>query len=410
MGTRRRIGHREIARLSPREVIWDDAVAGFGARRQKSDAVAYVLIYRTQEGRQRWHTIGRHGSPWVPDTARAEARRILGAVVSGEDPAAARQAKRRAVTVAELCDRYLEDAKSGRLLTRRKVAKKASTVESDTYRVECYVKPLLGSLKIAAVTFDDVDAFMHDVANGKAASRGGGGKGAARRTVGLLSGIFTYAVRHRMRPDNPVRGIERFAEGKRERRLSEDEYAQLGAALRAATGVWPFAVAAVRFIVLTGWRRGEVLNLTRAEIDLTRRIATLTDTKTGRSVRPLSHLACDVLRGIDRMHGSNLVFPSRNGPMDGYVLHQHWRKVAAALPPAVTLHTLRHSFASLAGDLGYADSTIAALLGHAGRTITSRYVHLSDPVLLAAADAVASGTARLMGDAPAEAQVIPLRV
>jgi integrase len=212
-----------------------------------------------------------------------------------------------------------------------------------------------------------------------------------------------------MRPDNPVRGIERFAEGKRERRLSEREYAQLDAALRAASGVWPPSVAAVRFVALTGWRRGEVLNLEWDEIDLARRIATLTDTKTGRSVRPLSHLACDVLRGIDRMHGSNLVFPSRKGPMDGYVLHQHWRKVAAALPPAVTLHTLRHSFASLAGDLGYADSTIAALLGHAGRSMTSRYVHLSDPVLLAAADAVANHTARLMGDSPAEAQVIPLR-
>jgi integrase len=415
MGTRRRIGHREIAKLQPGGIIWDDAVVGFGARRQKSDAVAYVLIYRTQEGRQRWHTIGRHGAPWVPDTARAEARRLLGAVAGGDDPAAAKQAKRQAVTVAELCDRYLEDAASGRLLTRRKLPKKPSTIATDANRIRCHIKPLLGSLKVGAATFDDVDAFMHDVANGKTASSRRGGKGAARRTVGLLGAIFGYAVRHRMRSDNPVRGIERFAEGKRERRLSEEEYASLGAALRAAPppdGVWPLAVAAVRFIAITGWRRGEVMNLTWDEIDLTRRVATLSDTKTGRSARPLSHAACDLLRGLDRMHGTPLAFPGRRGrAMSGNAFHKQWRRVTAlgGLPSAITPHTLRHSFASLAGDLGYADSTIQALLGHAARSMTSRYVHLSDPVLLAAANALANRTAQLMGDAPVEAEVIPLR-
>jgi integrase len=422
MGTRRRIGHRDIQRLGPGEVICDDTLVGFGARRQKSDAIAYVLIYRTQEGRQRWHTIGRHGAPWVPDTARAEAKRLLGAVAGGADPAAAKQAKRRAVTVDELCDRYLDDAKSGRLLTRRKLPKKPSTIATDTDRIRCHIKPLLGSLKVGAVTFEDVDQFMHDVANGKmvnlkAASRRGsrrGGKGTARRTVGLLGAIFAYAVRHRMRPDNPARGIQRFAENRRDRRLSEEEYAQLGAALRAAeqAGVWPPAVAAVRFIAITGWRRGEVLNLRWDEVDLARRTATLSDTKTGRSARPLSHLACDVLRGLNLMHGSNLVFPWRDGQaMSGGTLHRQWRRVAAlgALPFAVMLHGLRHSLASVAGDLGYAESTIAALLGHAGRSMTSRYIHVADAVLLAAADAVANHTARLMGDGAAEAEVIPLR-
>jgi uncharacterized protein with PIN domain len=90
---------------------------------------------------------------------------------------------------------------------------------------------LIGSMKVAAVTREDVDAFMHDVAVGRTAAnsrtankrglaRVRGGKGAASRAVGLLGGIFTYAVRHRMRPDNPVHGLTRFADGKRERRLS----------------------------------------------------------------------------------------------------------------------------------------------------------------------------------------------
>jgi integrase len=325
--------------------------------------------------------------------------------------------------VAELCDRYLEDAKTGRLLTRRQLPKKPSTIAIDADRIKCHVKPLLGSLKVGAVSFEDVDQFMHDVANGKTIDlkatpgrRGSrrGGKGTARRTVGLLGAIFAYAVRHRMRPDNPARGIQRFAENRRDRRLSEEEYAQLGTALRAAeqAGIWPPAVAAVRFIAITGWRRGEVLNLQWDKVDLARRTATLGDTKTGRSVRPLSHLACHVLRGLDRMHGSNLVFSWRDGQaMSGGTLQRQWRRVTAlgVLPAAVMLHGLRHSLASVAGDLGYADSTIAALLGHAGRSMTSRYIHVADAVLLAAADAVANHTALLMGDCAAEAKVISLR-
>ena len=81
---------------------------GFHARRQKGEAVSYVLFYRTPEGRQRWHTIGRHGAPWTPeDGARGSPPACFGEKVKGTDPAAEKQARRKAVTVAELCDRYL---------------------------------------------------------------------------------------------------------------------------------------------------------------------------------------------------------------------------------------------------------------------------------------------------------------
>ena len=83
MAERKRIGLREVRALQPGETVWDGAVPGFGARRQTVDAVAYVLNYRTAEGRQRWHTIGRHGAPWTPDTAREEARRLLGEMAKG---------------------------------------------------------------------------------------------------------------------------------------------------------------------------------------------------------------------------------------------------------------------------------------------------------------------------------------
>ena len=120
MAERRLIGLTDVRTLAPGAVIWDagkGAVAGFGARRQR-DSVAYVLKYRTEDGRQRWHTIGRHGAPWTPETARKEAKRLLGEVVKGHDPAAEKREKRKAATMAELCNLYWQDAEAGNLITR----------------------------------------------------------------------------------------------------------------------------------------------------------------------------------------------------------------------------------------------------------------------------------------------------
>jgi integrase len=419
---RRRIGLKDIRALRPGEIIWDGTVGGFHARRQQSKTVSYIVAYRTVEGRQRWQTIGRHGSPWTPETARDAAKRILGHVVEGIDPAAEKRAKRKAATIAELCDLYIADAEAGRILTRRKMAKKASTIATDKGRVERHIKPLLGSMKVAAVTREDVDDFMHSVAEGKTVARiktgkkrglanVRGGKGTASRTVGLLGAIFSYALRHRMRPDNPVRGVTRFADGQRERRLSDAEYKMLGAALKKAASeqVWPAAIGAIHFLALTGWRSGEALGLRWDEIDLSRRTAILGDTKTGRSMRPLSRASCEVLREMSR--SGPLVFPATrgDGPMKGF--RKLWNRILkpAGLTADVTPNVLRHSFTSLGADLGYSDITIGAIVGHKGRTITSRYIHSADAVLLSAADAIADQTAALMNRRKRSVGAIPLR-
>jgi site-specific recombinase XerD len=418
------IGLREIRALEKNGIIWDSgkgAVAGFGARRRSGTVVTYLLKYRTKGGRQRWHTIGRHGSPWTPETARDKAVALLGKIVEGADPAAEKQVARQAKTVAELCDIYLSDAEAGRLLTRRKVAKKASTLATDRGRIERHIKPLLGRMLVAAVDSADIDRFMHAVAVGDTAARiktkkrglarVRGGKGTASRTVGLLGAIFTYAVRNRMRNDNPVRGVMRFADGRRERRLTNEEYGFLGAGLRQATadGIWPAGVDATRFLALTGWRVSEATELPRTVADHARRTARLPDTKSGYSVRPLSHLACDILRDARGIDDRELVFPPTRGKvMD---LSNYWRRIAefGGLPRDITPNVLRHSFISLASDLGYSEATIAALVGHKGHTITSRYIHSADAVLLAAADTIANRIAEMMGDAPQHADVVPIR-
>jgi len=408
MAVRNRIGLRQVRALKSGQTIWDASLPGFGARRQKSEAVSYVLFYRTREGRQRWFTIGKHGAPWTPDSAREEAKRLLGDVAHMADPAAEKRAARNAQTISELCDLYLADAEAGRLVTRRRAPKKASTLATDRGRIERHIKPLLGRRAVAAIAREDVETFMHDVAAGKTAvktktkprglARVRGGRGTASRTVGLLGAIFAYAMRHRMRSDNPAHGVMRPADGRRERRLSNDEYRMLGEALRKAeaASLWPPAIAAARLLALTGWRSGEVLGLRWDELDLSRRSATLGDTKTGRSMRPLSYVACDVLRSLGR--SGDLVFSATRGSGRMAGFPKLWARIAklAELPADVTPHTLRHSFASLAGDLGYSEPTIGSLIGHKGHTITSRYVHTADAILLAAADAVANRTEELM--------------
>ena len=292
-------------------------------------------------------------------------------------------------------------------------------------------------MKVSAVTREDVEVLKHAVAEGTTKARkptgkkGGlsnirGGKGASSHTVGLLGAIFTYAVRKGMRPNNPVQGVMRHADGRRERRLTDAEYAVLGAGLAAAAlprprktprkagaakpaGLWPGALAAARFLALTGWQSGEALTLRREHVDFDRRTARLPDTKTGQSVRLLSHAACDVLRTLIRGGNHTLVFPANRGKgtMAGFPAMFARITKAGELPTDVTPHVLRHSFASLAGDLGYSETTIAALVGHKGQSITSRYIHSADAVLLTAADAVAGRIAALMGEA-AKAKVISL--
>jgi integrase len=420
---RKPIGLRDVRALPPNGEIWDGGtggVAGFGARRQRGNAISYIVVYRTAEGRLRRYTIGRHGAPWTVETARKQAKAILGRVAKGDDPAAEKREKRQAATITELCDLYLADAEAGRLLTRRGVAKKPSTLTTDKSRIERHIKPLLGTMKVSAVTRADVEEFMHAIAEGETAQRVKlakkralsnvrGGKGAASRTVGLLGAIFAYAERKRLITQNPVRGVIRFADGKRERRLSDEEYAALGRALAAAAAppraMWPPAIAAANFLALTGWRSGEALSLRWGMLDLARRIARLPDTKTGESIRPLSAAACELLRAQGPGAADALVFPpSRgDGTMTGFASIFGRIVKAAGLPADVTPHVLRHSFASLANDLGYSEATIGMLIGHKGTGSTTRgYIHHGDALAAAANRIAATIQRKLAGEGTAE--------
>ena len=212
--------------------------------------------------------------------------------------------------------------------------------------------------------------------------------GSAKRIMGLTGAIFAYAVKRKLRSDNPVRGIETPKDRRKLRRLSKVEYAQLWRALENGDNE---ATDIFRLLAVSGWRSSEARCLKWSELDLDRRVATLTDTKAGLSVRPLCVAAKEIIKR--QPEKSPYVFDYQRGKPIGR-LTQSWAKLG--MDKTVTPHTLRHSFASLAADMGLADHTIAALLGHSRQTITSRYMHLADRALIEAADTVANETLRLM--------------
>jgi integrase len=218
-----------------------------------------------------------------------------------------------------------------------------------------------------------------------------------------------FALSRSLIETNPVRGVRRFADNARDRRLSDEEYGLLSTGLRKTfdDGAWPPSVACLRWLALTGWRRGEALTLRWREVDFSRRTAFLSDSKTGKSMRPLSHAAIDMLRTLPRT--GEFVFPAKGGGgMGGFRRHAHAIMATAGLSGA-TPHVLRHSFVSVAAELGLSDPTIGALVGHKGRSITSKYVHFADAPLLAAADQVAEKIVALMGEAKSDNKVIDLR-
>ncbi len=381
----------ESASVSASDVLlYDIVVKGFGVRIGRGGSRAYFVEYRSGRRRRRF-TIGTHGSPWTVETARAEALRVLGAATQGEDPLQSRLDDRRAMTVAELCDVYLADGCE---------LKKASTVAVDIGRIERHIKPLLGRLPVRDVTKLDIERFMSDVAAGKTRTdlktkprgraRVRGGKGTASRTLGLLGGMFTFAMERGVRADNPVRGVKKYPHKKFERFLSGDEFRRLGVALAEAenSGESLFAVQAVRLLMLTGCRKSEVLTLRWRFVDFEHRCLRLPDSKTGAKEVYLSSIAVDLLATLPRQVGTDYVFPGRSPGTRVADLAGFWRRLKeSAGLESLRLHDLRHSFASVGVSRGSSLPILGKLLGHRDVSTTQRYAHLADqPVRRAVED------------------------
>lgn len=382
-------------------VIWDDDLPGFGLRVFASGKRSYVIQYRTA-GRSRRYTIGLHGV-WTPETARSEAKVQIGRVAKGDNPAEERQLDHKAITVKELCALYLTDLEAGLILGKGGRPKKLTTVSTDTGRINRHILPLIGTRRVKDLTKADINKVLKDIMAGKTRAsvktkklRGRaivtGGAGTATRTVGLLGGILTYAVEAGIIDRNPAHGLRKPKDRVRDRRLTEAEYRVLGEMLRTAATVekYEMTVEIVRQIALTGCRRAEMIKLMWTEADTDSNCLRLVETKEGASVRPIGLPVIEYLEERRKLATGTYVFPgprSEDGPFGGFA--KHWDQIFAGSALAdVTPHVLRHSFASIANDLGFTEVTIAALIGHAKGSVTSKYIHSLDTALVMAADTI----------------------
>jgi len=397
--------------------VWDSDVRGFGIRVKPSGVASYLVQYRTGAGATRRMVVGKVGT-LTPDEARRLAREKLADVSKGQDPSANRHADRSAMTVAELCDAYLAEAEAGRILGRTGRKIKPNTLALDRGRIECHVKPLLGRRQVRNLTLGDLEGMQADIAAGRTATakrigRGAsaaGGPGTAARTLGMFKTILQYAVRRRIIEANPADGARKLADRPRKRFLSVEEIGTLGAALHEADAEDenPVGLAAIRFILMTGLRRMEALSLRLDDVDHRAGCVHLRDSKSGEQVRPIGRAALAVLDMMPRREDSPWAFP---GSGDGHFVGMPKvldRVAMRAKLTDVSAHVLRHSFASVAEEVGMSQMTIAGLLGHSVPGVTARYTHLPDSVLVAAANTVAARIAGLLDPAPA-GDVVTLR-
>lgn len=427
-----KISKRLIDAMKPKDAgdlfVWDADLKGFGVRMKPSGSATYLVQYRTRQGGTRRLAFAKVGTI-TPDEARDKARRLIAKAQDGEDPSAERHEERKALTVAELCDEYLKEAQAGRVSTRKKTPKRASTVAIDEGRISRHIKPLIGSKVANALAGRDdiIQKLYDDIAAGKTAgtfktkargvARVTGGDGTAGRVVELLGGIWSWAQKRRLvSGDNPVRGIEKIKGKSPDRILSREELARIGRVMREQEAIRPSAVNALRLIALTGMRREEACTLRWKEIDLEGCCIRLQATKTGASTRPIGSPALAMLKNLPRRpisaedeRLSEFVFPSRDGMGSADLKRQLAALYDAAGLDDVRSQTMRRTFASIGDELGYSEATTGQIIGHAARGVTARhYIRRPDAALVAAADQISKAIAAAL-DGEEGATIIPIK-
>ena len=374
-------------------VFWDRELSGFGVRVYPSGTKVYIVQSRAR-GTSKRIAVGRHGVISA-DRARRKAAMLIARIKAGEDPDPVPSAAPASEpTVADLVERYLAEHVAVRCKPR--------TAEAYRWLVAKFVLPELGALAIEAVEREHIAALHH---------RHRGTPYQANRILEVVRKMFNLAEAWGLRKDgaNPCRFVEKYKEHKRERFLTEDEFRRLGQVLsevEAEGSEALSAVTAIRLLMLTGCRLGEVRTLRWENVDLEAGELRLPDSKTGARMVPLSRAAASVLAALPRDPDNPWVIAGRKPGAHLTDLQHPWRRIRARAGLGdVRIHDLRHSFASRALALGESLPMIGKLLGHTQVQTTARYAHLARDSVKASASRIADsiGADILTGGAGSDA-------
>jgi len=362
---------REVDRLSVAggdRIFWDRELAGFGVRVYPSGRKVYVVQSRSRGGPRRV-TLGTHGE-LTTTQARLRAAQAIDRIKRGEEPAA--PPAQAVATIADLAARYLS----------AHVAQNCNAHTAGIYRgsLENHILPALGMMPLAVVETAHVASLHYRLRETPRA---------ANRALSVLSKMFSLACAWGLVADgtNPCKGVRKYKERKRERFLTRDEYRSLGQALVEAEmegeagvegAVSPYAIAALRLLMLTGCRLNEILTLRWDDIDRTAGEFRLRDGKTGARMVPLTPTAETVLAEIERVPNNPWVIVGKQPGTHLPSITADWYRLRSwAGLDDVRIHDLRHSYASRALAAGESLSMIGKLLGHADIQSTARYAHLA---------------------------------
>jgi integrase len=371
---------------SGNRITYDTEIRGFGLRITAKGARAFVLNYRVG-GRERRYTIGAYPD-WSVAAAREEAKRLKRLVDHGHDPMGERHAYRAVPIVADLAARYLEE------YAARKVPR---AQKDDRAMLEKLVLPAIGQIKVHEVRREDIDRLHREVSLTRPVR--------ANRMAQLLSKMFNLAIRWEFRIDNPVKGLHRNPENKRTRYLSGDELRRLFSVL--ATHPNQLSANLIRFLLLTGARRGEAMTATWEQFDLEAgtwaKPSAHTKQKKEHRV-PLSGPARQLLSEMNAKSGASpFVFPGRVPGEPLTDIKNFWAGVCKQADIRdCRVHDLRHTYASILASAGLSLPVIGALLGHTQPNTTARYSHLFDDPLRDATQRVGSLLEGLNSDTAAE--------
>jgi integrase len=390
--------------------LWDGTEHGLGVKVTPTGMKVFILQKAVRKRLTRI-TLGKFPDMKL-DAARLKARKLNGVIADGRDPIAEEKAAREAdelrvrseKTVQELWDRYEVEVIAAH--------NKPRTADEKRRMWKRRINPALGKLKLKDVTGTDASTVVRSPLRIDAAGRVRGGKGEAGNLYRLLKHMFSKAELWGMRPrdlGNPLKEVDQPRVERRERLLAATEVTALEKALSEAEE-HPQVIAVIRAALMTGARIDELLTLPWKSVRAAEKELHLTDTKSGKSKRPISADAVKLFQSVGRVAGSPFVFRSITDPQEPLaytVVRQAFDRIAAnAGVEGCTLHTLRHWFVTHTANKSNNPRVGMRLTGHKSLSAYMNYVHADSQQAHDLADEMATA---LSGLASAPSNVVPAK-